>query len=515
MENLSAKRVIAIDQGTTGTRALSVDISGRIRSTSYASHQQIQPQPGWVEHDPIEIWESTCQVLKDTLRNDEDNLQVVGIGLANQGETIMAWRRSTGVPIHNAIVWQDLRTQPFMESIAQDEDQSSRIKKSTGLRPDAYFSASKIRWLLKNVSAASELVQAGDLCIGTLDSWLIWKLTGGDSFVTDPSTASRTLLFDIHTLSYDPWLLDLFQVPVNSLPNVRQSTTSAINALGVVQDFGLELDGVPIVTSLVDQPAAVFGHGCLEAGQIKATYGTGCFVYMNTGGKPHPNNQGLLQTICWKREDKTTYALDGGIFAAGSVVEWMVKDLGLINDPKEIDPMLSRFRATDDVICVPSLAGLACPHWSRSARGAFLGMGLKTKKEDLVWAALEGIAARVTQVVVAMEKSTGIPILSLRVDGGLTRCKTLMQMQADMLGVPVEVSAEPEATAMGVAFLTKRALSLWKSDDEIPNHVKIERTYNPSIAVSSRKEKLERFDLACRLVKEFTNEKQNTETTTI
>ena len=491
--------VLGVDQGTTSTRACVMDRRGRDFSHARLPHRQIYAREGWVEHDPSEIWENVKRAIVDAVERAGAGSRLAGIGIANQGETVLVWDRASGVPLGPAIVWQDTRTQEEMERLARDEPTARRIREATGLAADAYFSASKIRWLLHHVPEARPLAEQGRLCAGTVDAWLVWKLTEGASFVTDASTAARTLLFDIHALRYDPWLLGLFGVPASVLPEVRRSD----EALGSVRGLGPAIDGTPIVAGLVDQPAALFGQGCLAAGQAKATYGTGCFVYLNTGGSPRPSAHGLLTTIAWQRAAGTVYALDGGVFAAGSVVEWLAR-LGLLSDPAGADALLASVpRSSDEVTCVPALAGLAAPYWDRSARATWLGMGLGTERADLVRAALEGVACRVAQVVRAMEKDAALPIGSLRVDGGLTACASLMQMQADLLGVPVEVAAEAEATLRGICFLAARAAGLWKDDAEALGMRRAGRIVEPRASETERRGRRERFERAVALVQEW------------
>jgi glycerol kinase len=488
--------ILGVDQGTTSTRAGVMDGHGRMRSLAQLPHRQIYPRQGWVEHDAGEIWDNVRRSMSEAVAQADAGSRLAGVGIANQGETVLLWDRASGQPLAPAIVWQDTRTQEAMEALARDETVARRIRELTGLTPDAYFSASKIRWLLDHVPEARTRAEQGRLCAGTVDAWLVWKLTGGRSFVTDASTAARTLLFDIRALRYDPWLLDRFGVAASVLPEVRRSDEH----LGVVSGLGAALDGVPVVAGLVDQPAALFGQACLAAGQAKATYGTGCFVYLNTGDTPRPSAHGLLTTIAWRRAAGTVYALDGGVFAAGSVVEWLAR-LGLVSDPAAVDALLASGPSSpgDEVTCVPALAGLAAPYWDRSARAAWLGMGLGSERTDLVRAALEGVACRVTQVVRAMEQDASVSIDALRVDGGLTGCTALMQMQADLLGVPVEVAAEPEATLRGVCFLAARAAGVWTHDGAIGENHRTGRIVAPRASAAERHERLERFERAAAL----------------
>jgi glycerol kinase len=491
--------ILGIDQGTTSTRACIMDRRGQTLSLAQLPHRQIYPREGWVEHDATEIWDNVRRTVEEAVARAGAGSRLASLGIANQGETVLVWDRQSGRPLAPAIVWQDARTQDEMERLAGDAGAARRIRETTGLAPDAYFSASKIRWMLDHVPEARACADQGRLCAGTIDAWLVWNLTRGESFVTDASTAARTLLFDIHALRYDPWLLALFGVPASVLPEVRHSD----EALGSVRGLGPAIDGTAIVAGLVDQPAALFGQGCLAAGQAKATYGTGCFVYLNTGGSPRPSAHGLLTTIAWQRAAGTVYALDGGVFAAGSVVEWLVR-LGLLSDPAAADALLdSARRPPDEVTCVPALAGLAAPYWDRSARAGWLGMGLGSERADLVRAALEGIACRVAQVVRAMEKDAALPIGSLRVDGGLTGCASLMQMQADLLGVPVEVAAEAEATLRGICFLAARAVGLWKDDAEALGMRRAGRIVEPRASETERRDRRERFERAVALVQEW------------
>lgn len=488
--------ILGIDQGTTSTRVCVMDGQGRILSVRQLPHRQMYPREGWVEHDAGEIWENVRTLVGETVAAARAGSRLLGIGLANQGETVLVWDRETGRPLAPAIVWQDVRTQSDMEALGRDEAAARRLRELTGLAPDAYFSASKVRWLLDHVPEARVLAAAGRLCAGTVDAWLIFKLTEGASFATDASTAARTLLFDIHALRYDPWLLGLFDVPPAVLPEVRRSDET----LGTVRGLGPEIDGTPILAGLVDQPAALFSQGCLRAGEAKATYGTGCFVYLNIGGSPRPSAHGLLTTIAWQRASGVTYALDGGVFAAGSVLEWLAR-LGLVSGPEEVDALAASARGPDDVTCVPALAGLAAPYWDRSARAAWLGLGLGAGRADLVRAALEGVACRVAQVVRAMEYDGEVAIDSLHADGGLTNCGTLMQMQADLLGVPVEVAADTEATVQGVCFMAARAAGLWTDDGAITRSRRPGRRVEPGPASARRLERLQRFERAVDAVR--------------
>jgi glycerol kinase len=472
-----------------------MDAQARTLAAGQLPHRQLYPQEGWVEHDASEIWRNVRRLILETADRAGAASRLAAIGIANQGETVVVWDRATGEPLAPAIVWQDVRTQPEMEALARDAPFAARLRAATGLAPDAYFSASKIGWLLDRVPQGRQRAADGRVCAGTIDAWLVFNLTGGASFVTDASTAARTLLFDIGALRYAPWLLERFGVPAAALPEVRRSD----ELLGTVRGLGPGLDGTPIHAGLVDQPAALFGQGCLAPGEAKATYGTGCFVYLNIGPAPRPSAHGLLTTVAWQRACGPIYALDGGVFAAGSVVEWLVR-LGLAQGAADADALAG---AADDgdVVCVPALAGLAAPYWDRGARAAWLGMGLAAGRGELVRAALEGIACRVAQVVAAMEADGGVRLGSLRVDGGLTACRTLMQMQADLLGMPLEIAADAEATLFGICALAARASGLWTSDARIAQVRPEGQRVEPGPGAARRQERLARFAAAVETVR--------------
>jgi glycerol kinase len=496
---LAHDRILAIDQGTTGTRAIVVDHDARVLAHAYRAHAQHHPRPGWVEHDAREIWEAALDVALRALRASGSEGRIGGIAIANQGETVVAWDRATGEPIHRAIVWQDTRTQSGMDALAADGAFADQVARRTGLRIDPYFAASKIRWLLDHADGAADLAKSGRLCVATLDAWLIFKLTGGASYVTDPSTASRTLLYDVHRLAWDDELCARFGVPRAVLPEVRPTT----GEFGRVAGLGAALDGAPIVASLVDQPAALFGHGCIDAGGTKATYGTGCFVYVNTGATPRASSHELLTTLVWQRpgeaaDARATYALEGGVLAAGSVVTWMRDGLGLAASDADVDALANSVDDTGGVTCVPAFAGLGAPYWDRSARAAWLGMTLGTTRAHLARAALLGVACRVAQIVRAMERDAGARIAELRVDGGVTASKTLMQMQADLLGTPIAVAKEADATSLGAAFLAARSLGVWASDAEVLRHVHTASVISPRASADWRESTLDAFERAVR-----------------
>lgn len=474
--------IIGIDQGTTGTLGILMDLDGAVHARRYLAHEQHHPKPGWVEHDAGEIASHVENIAQElAARTTSMGRAVAGIGLANQGETVVAWNRATSEPVGHAIVWQDTRTQSWIDEIATDDELSAYVAQTTGLHLDSYFSAGKMRWVLQHVPKTRELAEKDELCLGTLDAWLRWRLTAGRSFVTDASTAARTQLMSLDHLDYDERLLELFGVPRSCLaPIVDCGHRSEARGMGA------DLDGVPIAASLVDQPAAMFGHGCLRSGQTKATYGTGCFVYQNAGASPPRAAEGLLSTIAWTREPQRVHALDGGVIAVGSLMTWLEQHAGILGDARRIDDLLASHEPNPDVICVTAHAGLGSPIWDRRARGAWLGMDLATGRPDLIHSVLEGIAFRVSQVIDAMESASGATLESLRADGGLVHCRTLMQLQADLLQKPIEVIEEPEATALGIAAFAARSLDLWGDDERVTSRVHVAETFTPQWASDRR-----------------------------
>ena len=493
------KLVLGIDQGTTGTFVCLMDDSGAMVGTAYKEHRQIYPQPGWVEQDPLELWDNACELINRVIAESSAAGEIAGIGIANQGESVMIWDRRTGQPLYNVLVWQDTRTQEAVEQLATDADITREVARRTGLKLDTYFSASKIHWLLENVPEADMLLNAGALLCGTLDTWLIWKMTGGQAFVTDVSTASRTLLFNIHTLEWDERLLNTFQIPREILPKVLPST----GEFGVVTHSELKCRGVPIVASVVDQPAAMVGQGCLNAGQIKATYGTGCFINLNTGAERATSQHGLLTFLAWQRGDQPTYGLEGGVFTAAASVNWLKDNLKFFPTPEALDALCVEVQDSGGALWIPAQIGLGAPYWERTMRGAWLGIDLATTRAHLARAVLEGIAAHVARIAEAMIADTGLAISVLRVDGGLTASQTMMQIQADLLGFPVEVIENKEATASGVCALAARACGLWAADDEIVRRVQIGRRYDPQLSEDQRATHLDRFDRAIQGLKDI------------
>ncbi len=490
-----SRYALCVDQGTTGTFVGLLDESGTITHYADRPHRQIYPAPGWVEQDPLELWHNALDLMNQVVAQAKISTnEIAGVGIANQGESVVLWDAQTGQPLSNVIVWQDTRTQARIDWLAQDAATARDVARRTGLKLDSYFSASKIQWLLDNAPQGSSVDR---LRCGTLDSWLIWKLTDGKAFVTDVSTASRTLLFNIHTLEWDSYLLDMFGVPAAILPQVLPSE----GEFGLVAASELACQGVPIRVSLVDQPAAMIGQGCLNAGQIKATYGTGCFINLNTGAAPVASRHDLLTLLAWGRGAAATYGLDGGVFTAAASINWLRDQLGLLPSAEALDDLCAEASDSGGALWIPAQVGLGAPYWERSIRGAWLGIDLSTSKAQLARAVLEGIAANVAQSVSAMAADAQLAISSLRVDGGLTASRSMMQIQADLLGLPVEVVANAEATASGVGALTLRAAGVWSSDAQITRRVQIAQVYQPSISEDQRQAHLDRFNAAIRHLK--------------
>lgn len=454
------KYILALDQGTTSSRAILFDKRGQVVAVSQKEFPQHFPQPGWVEHDPGDIWRTQLAVAKSVLRRAGLKADdVAAIGITNQRETTVVWDRATGIPVSNAIVWQDRRTAETCDALRKRKADQV-IQEKTGLILDAYFSATKVQWILDNVKGARARSVAGDLIFGTVDSWLIWKLTGGRVHVTDPSNASRTMLYNIRTGRWDDQLLKIFDVPESMLPQVSSSSE-------VYGETTLLGGSIPIAGIAGDQQAALFGQCCTRPGMVKNTYGTGCFMLMNTGTEPVVSQNRLLSTVAWKIGDRTEYALEGSIFIAGAVVQWLRDGLGLFRTSAEIEKLAAAVPDTGGVYVVPAFAGLGAPHWDAYARGLITGITRGTGKSHIARAALEGIAYQVADVVQAMEADSGLKLKQLRVDGGASLNSLLMQFQADLLRVPVIRPADAETTALGAAYLAGLAVGFWKNQKEI------------------------------------------------
>ncbi|MFN7915263.1 MAG: glycerol kinase GlpK [Vicinamibacterales bacterium] len=468
--------ILALDQGTTSSRAIIFAADGSIRAVAQKEFTQIFPKAGWVEHDPNEIWASQIGVAIEALgRAALSASDIAAIGITNQRETTIVWDRQTGEPVFNAIVWQDRRTAEFCERLKAD-GAGSLVQQKTGLLIDAYFSASKVRWVLDNVPGAREKAAAGRLAFGTVDTWLIWKLTGGREHVTDVSNASRTMLFNIHTLAWDEELLRLFDVPASMLPAVKASSTvygETSTSLGIGQ--------VPIAGVAGDQQSALFGQMCRTPGMSKNTYGTGCFLLQNIGTSPTPSKHQLVTTVAWQIDGRTEYALEGSVFIGGAVVQWIRDGLGLIRTAAEIEPLALSVPDNGGVYLVPAFAGLGAPHWDPFARGAMVGLTRGTTSGHIARAALESIAFQVADLLDAMAADCGIAATELRVDGGAAANNTLMQMQADLLGVPVVRPAVTETTALGAAYLAGLGVGFWKSADELTGQWQVDRRFVPAM----------------------------------
>jgi glycerol kinase len=468
--------ILALDQGTTSSRAIVFDQDGGIKAVAQKEFTQHFPAAGWVEHDPQEIWASQIGVAVEALgRAQVRPKDLAAIGITNQRETTIVWDRDTGEPVHNAIVWQDRRTADYCERL-KAEGAGETIQAQTGLLIDAYFSASKIRWILDRVPGARARAEAGKLAFGTVDSWLVWKLTGHARHITDVSNASRTMLFNIHTLTWDDELLRLFGIPASMLPEVCSSSEE----YGHVSS-SLGIQSVPIAGIAGDQQAALFGQMCRQPGMSKNTYGTGCFLLQNIGTSPAPSTQQLVTTVAWKIGSRTEYALEGSVFIGGAVVQWIRDGLGLIRTAPDIEPLAASVADNGGVYLVPAFAGLGAPHWDPYARGTIVGITRGTTSGHIARAALESIAYQVADLLDAMAADAKIPLKELRVDGGAATNNTLMQFQADLLGVPVVRPAVTETTALGAAYLAGLAVGYWPSADAITGQWKVDRRFDPAM----------------------------------
>ena len=470
-----SKYILAFDQGTTSSRAMVFDKSGAIISVAQKEFTQLFPSPGWVEHDPNEIWSTQLGVAAEAVsRAGLSSSDIAAIGITNQRETTVVWDRETGKPIYNAIVWQDRRTAAFCDDLKK-QNLENKIREKTGLVIDAYFSATKINWILKNVEGARRKAEEGKLAFGTIDSWLIWNLTKGAVHATDMTNASRTLLFNIHTQSWDEELLQIFDVPKSMLPEVKQSSEIFGTTSATLFSTEILIGGVA-----GDQQSALFGQMCTVPGMVKNTYGTGCFMLMNIGDKPIISKNNLLTTIAWKVNGQIQYALEGSIFIAGAVVQWLRDELGIIRTSAEVETLAKSVKDNDGVYFVPAFTGLGAPHWNQHARGIIVGMTRGTSAAHIARASLESIAYQTMEVLKAMEADSGISIKELRVDGGATANNLLMQFQADVLNTKVIRPQITETTAMGAAYLAGLAVGFWKDMNEISEQWKIEKCFEPN-----------------------------------
>ncbi len=489
------KMILALDQGTTSSRSILFDLEGNVIASAQKSFQQFFPKPGLVEQDPLEIWTSQYATMmeaiaKARIRPD----QIVAIGITNQRETTIVWDKKTGIPIYPAIVWQDRRTVAMCEKLIA-ENRSEWIQKTTGLQIDPYFSATKISWILDNVPGARERALKGELAFGTVDTWLIYQLTGKKVHATDPSNASRTMLFDLKKNAFSKELLDLFSIPESLLPQVRPSASS----FGTVcpQIFP---HPVPITGVIGDQQAALFGQGCFFKGMGKITYGTGCFILMNLGDKVEYSKHKMLTTVAWQIGDAVTYALEGSVFIGGAAVQWIRDGLGIIKNFSEIEELASKVLSTDGVLFIPALTGLGAPHWDPKAKGAIFGITRGTKAAHLALATLQGIAFLVYDVIDAMQKDAEIPIKTMRVDGGVSKSDLILQFQTDLLQIEIERPPYPEMTALGAAFMAGLGVGVYKSIKDIEGLYSVEKTFQPNRSLKLQDLK-DRFHKAIDLIR--------------
>ena len=477
-----SKYILSFDQGTTSSRAILFDHQGQMRATAQKEFQQIFPKPGWVEHDPLEIWSTQMGVATEVISMKGLSMnEVAAIGITNQRETTVVWNKKTGQPIYNAIVWQDRRTADFCDTLKK-QGHSKLVQDKTGLVIDAYFSGTKINWILDNVAGARDLAAKGELLFGTIDAWLVWKLTNGKVHVTDVTNASRTMLFNIHTLQWDTALLELLNIPASMLPEVKSSSEVYGHT---TQLFAHQ--AIPIAGMAGDQQSALFGQMCTSPGMVKNTYGTGCFMLMHTGEKAVSSKNNLLTTIALQINGHTYYALEGSVFIGGAVVQWLRDGLHLIRNSSEVEALARQVEQTDGVYLVPAFAGLGAPYWNQHARGTIVGITRGTTSAHIARAALESIGFQSYDLLKAMEADAGIPITELRVDGGATHNNLLMQFQSDIVNTKVTRPTMVETTASGAAYLAGLAVGFWKDIEELKSQWKIDQTFTPSIEEEQRK----------------------------
>ena len=493
------KYYLGLDQGTTGTTALLLDEDWNFIARGYQEHTQYYPKPGWLEHDPMEIWDKILETVESAITQAEIKVDdICCMGLDNQGETIVLWDNVTGKPVYNAIVWQDRRTSREADKIA--EKYGELIREKTGLIVDCYFGATKIKWIIDHVDGVKEKIKRGRINAGPMDSWMIWKLTHGRVFATDQSTASRTMLFNIHTGDWDNEILEILGIPREILPQIHDSA-SLFGTTDPLNFFGAR---IPISGSAVDQPAALFGQACFTPGTVKTTYGTGCFMLMNTGDTPVYSDNGLLTTVGWGLNNRhLTFALDGGIYIAGAAVQWLRDKLKIIQTPKETSDMAKSVPDTGGVYFVPAFSGLAAPYWDQYARGTMVGITGGTEREQIVRATLESIAYQVKDNLDIMTKDSGTPIEVMRVDGGIVANDFLMQFQADILGIPVDVPVITETTALGAAYLAAYGIGEFKNLDELASKWKLQKRYEPNMDPKLRDQLLHNWHRAVERAKNW------------
>ncbi len=480
-----SKYYLGIDQGTTGTTALLLDGNWDIAARTYKEHKQYYPKPGWVEHDPVEIWDRILETTKMAATEAGINVEdITCIGLDNQGETVMVWDKITGIPVYNAIVWQDRRTARTADEVSVKH--GDMIREKTGLVVDAYFSALKIKWIIENVDGVKEKIKQGRIIAGTLDTWMIWKLTHGKVHATDYSTASRTMMLNIHTGKWDEEILKILDIPKSILPEIRNSA-EVYGYTDPLDFFGAK---IPISGSVVDQQAALFGQACFTPGTVKTTYGTGCFMLMNTGDKPIYSKNGLLTTIGWGLDDKITFALDAGVYITGAAIQWLRDGIKIIETAAETEEIAKSIDDTGNLYFVPAFVGLAAPHWDQYARGALIGITAGTTRAEIVRATLESIAYQVKDNLDVMVKDSGINIDVMRVDGGAVANEFLMQFQADILGIPVDVPVITETTALGAAYLAAYGIGEFSDLNDLTNKWKLHKRYEPQMDEKTREKLL-------------------------
>ncbi len=499
--NTNEKFILALDQGTTSSRAIIFNHQGNIVAVSQKPFEQIFPQPGWVEHDANEIWSSQSSVAAEVIaKADLNGTNIAAIGITNQRETTVVWDRESGMPLCNAIVWQDRRTAKYCDQL-KAEGWANTIKNKTGLVIDAYFSGTKVKWILDNVEGAREKAEKGELCFGTIDSWLIWKFTRGKMHITDVSNASRTMLFNINTMQWDKELLTLFNIPESMLPEVKQS--SEVYGVTATTLFATK---IPIAGIAGDQQAALFGQMCVTAGMTKNTYGTGCFMLMNTGNTPVFSNNNLLTTIAWQINGETTYALEGSVFVGGAAVQWLRDGLGIIKNAAESEALAASVEDNGGVYFVPALTGLGAPYWDQYARGTIVGITRGTTAAHFARAALEGIAFQVYDLLNSMESDSGKKSIELRVDGGAAMNDMLMQFQADIFGSNVVRPLVFETTALGAAYLAGLAVGYWKNIDDIKSQWAIEQKFVPTMEKADAEKLLRHWKKAVEKSREWAEE---------
>jgi len=496
-----SKYILALDQGTTSSRAIIFDKQGNIVATAQKEFTQLFPQPGWVEHDANEIWSTQLGVATEAvLKAGLTVHDVAAIGITNQRETTVVWDRNTHQPIYNAIVWQDRRTADYCDSLKKDGHEAN-IKAKTGLVTDAYFSGTKVKWILDNVAGARKKAEAGELCFGTIDSWLLFKLTSGKVHATDVSNASRTLLYNIHTLEWDKELLELFTIPQNMLPEVRSSSEVYGHTENILTAVKIPVSGIA-----GDQQSALFGQMCTQPGMVKNTYGTGCFMLMNTGNKPVTSHHNLLTTIAWKVNGEVQYALEGSVFVGGAVVQWLRDGLKIIQTSGDVEALALKAKDNGGIYMVPAFTGLGAPYWNQHAKGTIVGITRGSTNAQIARAAIESIAFQSMDLLQAMEADAGIAIKELRVDGGATVNNSLMQFQSDILNTNVVRPVITETTALGAAYLAGLAVGFWNSIDELQQYWQKDKTFSPTMMDEKRKDYQKNWKKAVRATQAFTED---------